>query len=128
MMLLLFTLLLLQASNPFELPIVAALSAMLIGPTKIAVDVIKGAFPKIPGGALPLLGVIIAFGLGIVFEIAIAATFTPALYAQVALAALGGQAGAMVATAAQTRAETKRVEAELGIGKSPDKFTTQDLK
>lgn len=111
-MLLLVTLVLLQAVNPFELPIVAALGAMLIGPTKIVVDIVKSAFPRLPGGALPLVGVVAAFALGIVFEVAIAATFIPQLYAQVALAALMAQGGAMVATSMQQRAEANVKKAE----------------
>lgn len=111
-------------SNPFELPAVATLGAILIGPTKITVDVIKGAIPKLPGGILPLIGLAVAFVLGIVYEIAVDATFTSALYAQVLLAALGGQGGAMIATSVHEMAQARRE----GSSMLAEKFTSQDLK
>lgn len=124
MLTLLFVVLLFQVSNPFDLPIVAALGAAIGLPAKIAVDVIKGAAPRLPGGALPLLGVVLAFGIALLFQVATGSTFTAQLFAQCALAALIGQGGAMVATAMQNRANDKVAEASA----SSTRFTPQDLR
>jgi hypothetical protein len=118
-MLMILLVLLLQAGSPFDLPIVAALGAAISLPTKIAVDVIKGAVPRLPGGVLPLIGVLLAFGIALLFQVATSTPFNGALFAQCGLAALIGQGGAMVATATQANADMKRALAAMPSSSEP---------
>lgn len=106
----------------FDFPLVPALTAFIALPVKFLVDVVKG-WNRVPGPALPLIGIIIGYGFCIIALIAARTVFDSAVFAQCGLAAVGGQIAAMAATWNQTRANKveERIQTALDLPQGSSK-------
>lgn len=108
------TILLFFQAVGFDLPLVTSLAAFIALPVKGSVDIVKGAWTRLPSNALPLVGVVVAYVFCVVVLLATKHPFEASIYAQCFLAAVIAQLGAMAATAGQDRANKNRELAQSG--------------
>ena len=109
-------LLLFQAAPAgFDFPLVVALTAFIALPTKVLVDVVKGAVASMPPAVLPIVGLVIAYLFCLVVLVANKTPFDGSVFAQCGIAAVGAQVGAMAVTAFQSKVNKteERVDAAL---------------
>jgi hypothetical protein len=72
---------------------------------KFLVDVVKGAWASAPGAALPIVGLVTGYAFSLIVLVASQTPINGAVYAQIAIAAVGAQIAAAAATWNQTRAD-----------------------
>lgn len=111
MLLSLFTFFAFQAATTtigFDLPLVATLAAFVALPTKLVVDLIRGAWVSLPGNLVPIFGVVIAYGMCLLLLVANQNAFSASVFAQCVFAAITAQGGAMAVTGMQNKANEAR--------------------
>lgn len=110
-------------TSGFDLPLVAQLTAFIALPTKVLVDIVKNAIPKIPSTVLPAVGLVVAFLTALVVLIAMKTTIDMSVVAQCGIAAIGAQVAAMAATSLQTKAD--KVDERIDTALKADPGTTR---
>lgn len=115
----------------FDFPLVTALTAFIALPVKFLVDVVKG-WNKVPGPALPVIGIAIGYVFCVVALVAAKTAFDASVFAQCGIAAVGAQIGAMAVTWNQARADKveERVQVALDLpqGSSKDDVNAKVYK
>lgn len=118
------TLILQTAPAPagFDFPLVTTLTAFIALPVKFLVDVVKG-WSKVPGSALPVVGIAIGYAFCVLVLIAAETPFKAAVFAQCGIAAVGAQVAAMAVTWNQTRANKveERIQTALDLPQGSSK-------